>query len=199
MFDALTQRIARQTTRRTALAALIGGALLIEPHVSEATKEAERRKDRRRKLRRRQSRRFGLKPISILVDNTGGDREVMVEHGEKWRTRDKCCRYLSSALIPAGESRFLNSSETDAYVWIDNKYWFSFSNDLLLPPDFSAALNGMSSGGTCCKPLGETVVLEKSMSEGQFVFVPIAGQTFTVRRNRDTNYKAFMVSMPAVQ
>ena len=196
-FDALTQRIARQTSRRTTLAALVGGALLLQaPTASEANKKAKRRRKQRRRVKARS---IKLKPISILVDNTGGDRAARVEHGVHFRTRNRCCNQLATVSVPAGESRMFNTSLTDAYVWIDDKFWFGFSNDFLLPPSFSAAVDGRASGGGCCKQVGQTVVSDKSMSVNQVVFVPMAGQTFTVRRNRDTNYKSFTVFLPAVQ
>lgn len=197
IFDALTQRIARKATRRTALGAWLGGALLLQaPSASEATKKAKRRRKQRRRVKARS---IKLKPISILVDNTGGDRPAVVEHGVHFRTRNRCCNQLATISVPPGESRMFNTSLTDAYVWIDDRFWFGFSNDFLLPPAFSAAVDGRASGGGCCKEVGQTVVSERSMSVGQFVFVPMAGQTFTVRRNRDTNYKSFTVILPAVQ
>ena len=49
-FDTLLRQVTRQTTRRAALATLLGGALLLhDPAASDATKEAERRKDRQKK------------------------------------------------------------------------------------------------------------------------------------------------------
>lgn len=195
-FEDLLRRVAHPRTRRVALAALLGAALhLSVPTMSEATKKAQRRKDRKR----RQARGIKLKPISILVDNSGGDKPVLVEHGVHFRTRNRCCWQYTTASVPQGQTRFFNASETDAYVWIDNKFWFDFSNDFLLEPAVSAALNGMAKDEVCCKPEGQTVVSFRGMSVGELLVIPMAGQNFRVVRNRDTNYKAFTLFMPAVQ
>jgi hypothetical protein len=191
-FDTLLLRVARQTTRRAALATLLGGALLWHaPAVSEANDEAQRRIDLRRKLRRRLAATGLLRPIAIVVDNTGGTSSVTVEHGE-WPNR-QCCRSVPPVTVPGGESRRFAASFGEAYVWIDDAYWLNFQNPALAPPNVSVAFAGMADTARCCKRVGQTVVNRHDLLVGRPMPVTVVDRTFTVTRSRDTNYKNFTV------
>jgi hypothetical protein len=198
-FDALVQRVARQTTRRAVLATLLGGALLLRaPAASEATKEAQRRKDRRRKQRRRKGRgRKGatdlLRPIAMIVDNTGGPRSVTVELGD-WPNR-QCCRAFPAVTVPVGTSQRFAASFAEAYLWIDGEYWINFQNPALAPPNVSAAFRGQASTAPCCKRVGRTEVNRHDLLVGRPKPFTLAFRTFLVTRTRDTNYKNFTVAL----
>jgi hypothetical protein len=202
-FDALLRRVARQTTRRAALAVLLGGILALPGAAVNAATRRDRRKkrrrqDHRRKDRRRQDRRRNtgfslLRPIAIVVDNNGGPSPVTVEHGE-WPYR-RCCRSVPPVTIPVGASQRFAASYPEAYVWIDDLFWLHFQNPALAPPNVSVAFGGMASSAICCKRAGDTVVNRHDLLVGRPMPVTLAGRTFTVTRTRDTNYKNFTVAI----
>lgn len=199
-FDALTQRIAGQTTRRSALAVLLGGLLLFNDlEASDANRRARRRRRRQRRQRRLSGATGpGLKPISLRIDNTAGTNRVIVEHAEVPTT--SCCQRRFPVSIPAGETRLFQASSSTASVWIANKYWLGFKNPLLARPVFGGAVGGQAVGWNlwlCCLPDGTTVVQSRSMDEGQTVPITMAAHTFSITRNRDSNYKEFTVKLPA--
>jgi hypothetical protein len=194
-FDALLERVARQTTRRSALATLLGGALLLNaPDASEATKEAERRK---------QPRTTGLKPIAILVDNTAGAGPVNVLHKDMSIT--ECCRFINSVMVPPGERlRFVSPTPLMSLEFI--RYWFDIFNPIIGLPFISAAVGGMAPGNPflrvpwpnwCCGHPGETVLDSERLDVGEAFTIIMDGKIFTLRRNRDTNYKEYTLTLPA--
>jgi hypothetical protein len=201
IFDALLVRVARQTTRRAALATLVGGILAMPDTAANAATKRDRRKkrrrqDHRRKDRRREDRRRKattslLRPIAIVVDNTGGPSPVTVEHGE-WPYR-QCCRSVAPVTIPVGTGQRFAASYPEAYVWIDDRFWLHFQNPALAPPNVSVAFAGMASSAICCKRSGDTVVNRHDLLVGRPMPVTLAGRTFTVTRTRDTNYKNFTI------
>ncbi len=205
-FDALTRRVARQTTRRAAFAAVLGGGLVLrDPTTSEATKEAERRKDRRRKERRRQSKSSILRGHSMLIDNSAGTSAVTVEAGGSGSV-DNCCTFIGRTEIPAGESRTFDTRNYIGWAWIgdvnnSNRYWFQFMNQPIGRPFFGIALNGRVGPRfklTCCdKPRGATVEGQRYAREGESRAFDINGHVFTVRRNADKpNFKFWTVKLP---
>ena len=67
-FDVLLREAAQQTTRRGALGALVGGALLLgNPGEGEATKRAQRRRQRKKRKQAASE----LLPIQVTVKNPG--------------------------------------------------------------------------------------------------------------------------------
>lgn len=205
-FDALTRRVARQTTRRQTLAALLGGALMLHPAASEATKEAQRRRDRRRKQRRRQARTPFLRGNSMLIDNTAGTKAVTVEAGGSGSV-DNCCTFIGRTEIPAGESRTFDTRNYIGWIWIGdessaNRYWFQFMNQPIGRPFFGIALNGLPPVQrfrlTCCaRPLGQSVEGKRYAREGESRTFNINGHVFTVRRNSDKrDFKFWTVTLP---
>jgi hypothetical protein len=160
--------------------------LLRTPAASDANKEAQRRKDRRRKQRRRL-----LRPIAVIVDNTGRTSSVTVELGEWPNRHPRCCRTAPPVTVPGGTSQRFAASFATAYVWIDGGYWIHFQNPAAAPPNVSAALNGQASRALCCKRVGITVVDGHDLLVGRPKPFMLANRTFTVTRTRDTNYKNF--------
>jgi hypothetical protein len=194
-FDALLERVARQTTRRAALATLLGGALLLHaPAASEATKEAQRSKDHRK--------RGSLKPISVLVHNPGTN-PVTVQHGW-WRTQlpfGTHCMAINTVPIPPGGALLFRSPQSVEYLWINETFWVDFRNPELERPDVSAAVDGsrdfyLNLGG--CPRRGTTVLSQRAMSEGTTVNFTINGKVFSAHRKRDSNYKEFTLTLPPI-
>jgi hypothetical protein len=185
-FDLLLGRVARQTSRRAALGALIGGALLpLLPGVSEATDKAKRRKKRKRRAKARCCK---LRPISIRIHNKGAT-EVSVEYGDMHNS--PCCQYLNTVTIAAGESRVMNTNAPWAYAWIDSSFWFDFQNPLFEFPVARVARGGQYMGGTCCKEQGIQVAkhdLWPNAPRNAFA-VTMYGRQFVVVRQGDSNYK----------
>ncbi|MFT4041425.1 MAG: hypothetical protein QM692_24795 [Thermomicrobiales bacterium] len=201
-FDALLRRIANPSTRRAALAALLGGAVLLrELGDSSASKQAKRRKRHSAKRERRQKRRNlgsnGLvKGISFLIDNTAGTRAIRAEAGEVHSTR--CCDLLAIwPEIPPGESRLFDTSAAQAYAWIDDRYWIEFDNPLIGRPDISFAREGMMGGSSCCKKQGQTLLHREPIDVGETINVTL-NLTFSITRFSDkSDFKFFNLKLPA--
>lgn len=197
-FDELTQRIARQTTRRTALAALLGGALVLHaPDASEANDKAKRRKKRRRKQETRAARHRG---IAYIIDNSAGTRSVVVGPGEI--CEGLCCAAKVPITVTAGGSTRIENYCATAWSFINRKYWFQVTNPLIGKPYLAIAHGGAFYGHntSCCQGniTGTTIEYRRTFSEGQSVAYTIAGAPFTVTRNRDSrNHKVFTVKLPA--
>lgn len=193
-FDALTQRMAGQMTRRAALASLLGGALLLhDPASSEANRRARRRRRRRNRNRRRNQGIIPLKPISLWIDTMARTSPVTVEHGY---ITNAICRTLNTVTIAPGERVRFDAPNHLAYVWIADTFWLSFRNLPLERPDASAAMFGMTGYRIQCKPPGTTYLDQQGMNEGQTIPVDMDGHLFSVRRDTDTNYKVFTVKLP---
>lgn len=201
-FDALTRRVAQHATRRAALAALLGGALLLGGSTaSDATDRARRRKRKKRNQRDNDHDKTGSglfkRGISVVIDNTQGNHPIIVEAGEVIH-QTRCCNGLAAwNTIPVGESRLFDTSSDQAYVWIDNAYWIEFFNPFVGFPWVSAARDGMVDGKpNCCKPGGTTVVKEKDLAEGESMGFALNIQEFFVRRNDDKpDFKFFTLEV----
>src|SRR4051794_30471126 len=128
-FDALLERVARQTTRRAALATLLGGALLLlNSAAGEATKEAERRKEHGKQARNDSK----VKPIWVWLENPGS-RTVFVTHGQ--RRDEACCDVINSnvaiapgARVPVAAPYNDTGDATYAFLEVDLRYWLVFGN-----------------------------------------------------------------------
>jgi hypothetical protein len=195
-FDVLLRQVARQTSRRSAVATMLGGALLLHaPAASEATKEAERRKDHHRK----QSNSAALKPISVQVRNPGTN-PVTLQHGSWQSDLDLLadhCTAINTVPIPPGATLLFRSPDSVEYLWINGTYWFSFRNPFLARPHVTVAVGGSSLRFPVnCPPQGTTVLSARPLSEGHTVNIPINGQVFSVTRRRDSNYKEFTLTLP---
>jgi hypothetical protein len=194
-FDLLLRKAARLTTRRETLAALIGGGLLLTgAAASEATGKAKRRKKRKRRKKARCCR---WKPMSVVVDNTAGTQDVTV-FPAKWSI-GICCYYNDSVTIPAGQTRPFRLGGHELGTIINNKYWFSFDNPEIGRPDVSVGVNGRPWGNYgCCMERGITVMRNTPMNEGQTLPIKVHDTLFHVRRDKDTNYKEFVLILPQV-
>jgi len=190
-FDTLLRQVARQTTRRAALATVLGGALLLHaPAASEATKEAKRRKDHRRRAMKR------LRPISFRVDNTDGTSAITLNVTAV--VHNHSCRFHSQAVVPPGGVVPFDTSQPTAFVTFSvagQKYWFTFDNNTLARPDLSVALNGSTRnvrpGERCPYRHGIQYLNDKPMDFGSTIEITVEGHYFRVRRLPDTNYINF--------
>jgi hypothetical protein len=209
-FESLLRRVARQTTRRAALANQLGGALLLrESASSEATLEAKRRKHHHRH-NDRQARAASTRLMAIQVDNTQGTNPISVLHGTAINsTSRKCCQIVTTVQIPAGESRLFQndgSGQITGFVFINNRYWFQFKNPGIGRPFAQIALDGAFdyrppiSRVTCCFsfPVGQTVERFRTFKEGDTLTYNIQNTAlFTVRRQADLpRHKLFTVTPP---
>lgn len=196
-FDALTQKISRLKSRRSAVAALLGGALLLHnPAQGEATDKAKRRKKRNR----RQSRSASHRGVQILVDNTAGTRSITVGPGGVGE--GMCCAAGFTQTIAAGGSQTFQTHFATGWVFINQKYWFQVTNPLIGKPYLAIALGGIFRGHnvSCCQGsiTGTVVEFLRTFSEGQSRNYDIRGPVFTVTRNRDrAKHKHFTVKLPA--
>src|SRR3954463_2666667 len=203
-FDALLERVARQTTRRAALATLLGGTLLLNrPDAGEATKEAERRKEHHKQARNNSK----VKPTWVWLENPGSST-IFVTHGQK---RDEtCCDVINSNVAIAPGARMPVAAPyngagdaTYAFVEIELRYWLVFGNVILQRPDVTASFGGRPDSASrkpppvCCGNPGTTVLLDKAMDVNQTVPITMDSHVFRVRRDPDmTNYKVFTVTLP---
>ncbi|MFT4040018.1 MAG: hypothetical protein QM692_17700, partial [Thermomicrobiales bacterium] len=95
-FDDLSRALVTSGSRRAALATLVGGALALPGAVGGEAKK--------RGKNQREDNLFGLKPISMWVDNVLGQRPIIVEHGEHYRNgRRICCRVLETIAVGPGQ------------------------------------------------------------------------------------------------
>jgi hypothetical protein len=204
-FDALMRRVSRQTTRRAALATLLGGAVLI--NVPDAS--AEHRQDHRHTELSKQSRNNSkVKPTWVWIENTGA-RTIFVTHGQ--RRDSRCCDIINhnvaidpGARVPLAASYNGEGDATYAFLEVASRFWLVFGNVILQRPDVTASFDGHPDFGSrkpprvCCGNRGTTVLLYKGMDVNQTVPITMDGQVFRVRRDPDmTNYKVFTVTLPA--
>lgn len=200
-FDVLLQKVARQTTRRKALGALIGGALVLNRQgESEANKKAKRRRDRKRRQYRQKASDPFLSPIKVKVINPGPasvnlqfvglDDQIFV-----W----DCVPIGGHTLNAGGEAQYAtNKPVTDGFAWINATYAIEFWNPFLKTPAYSAAVNGISKKNTRrCPKRGTRAINHTPISAGQTVKFRIYDKEFTLTRHADTNYKEFTLTLPA--
>lgn len=200
-FDDLMRRGAGQTSRRAALATLVGGALLLRTNgEGEATKKAKRRKARKR--RARSAGRVKPKPTWVWLENRS-TRPVKVEHGQALSFR--CCDTINSFILAPGDRQPVAATYnhvlepvTFAYIWLDEDYWLEFDNPFAGLPAVKAAVGGrVKLSGTCCQGVGDTVLEAKALNVHEFVNITMNSRIVDVRRNPDmTNYKVFTVTLP---
>lgn len=202
-FDALLERVAGQTTRRTALASLVGGALLLkQPDSSDATEKAERHKDGHHKQRGGQVRSSALlKDISFWVDNRAGTIAISVVYGG-WNFPGFGCVEKGTTVIAPGETRRLFTAKPGGYLMINNRYWFQFDNGPGAPPWVSAAWDGQSLRAPQCGQFrrGSETWSPYAMNVHRSIFVsfPRVPNYFEVTRHGDTSTnKIYTVKVPA--
>lgn len=201
--DTLFQNVARQMTRRGALATVVSGMLLARDAASiDANARARRRRNRTKQKNNRCPSPFRLKPIWIWVQNRG-TKEVTLAHGDG----ANCCyvlnegvRVLPGARVAVSSGYNENCNYTRGFVWINEKFWLSFDNAVGQRPDVTAALNGQPPGDRfCClpPPAGQHLLHDAPMTIGQKRSITMDGHVFEVTRERNTNYIVFTVALPA--
>lgn len=200
-FDRVTRRVGAQATRRAALAALLGGALLLGDNApSDATDRAQRRKRRKRNQRQKNKKQSALfkRGISYILDNSQGTHTITVESGEVGH-QARCCEGRALFHIPPGETRLFDTDADGAYAWISDKLWIEFFNPFVGKPWVQAAEGGMASGTPrCCKPNGEIELPEYDLAEGEDLAFAVGGYAFDVVRHDDKpDFKFFTITLPA--
>lgn len=203
--DLVLRQAAEPTTRRSALAALLGSALVLhEPRAGEAGKKARRRKHRR-KRQRNQSNPLALKPIKLSIVNQGPN-PITVQYGEFYPL--KCCRSLETRTFDPGISEAMATNTFSMFVWINDKIWLDILNLPLAPPLVSVAVGGQSPhhnhddrflgpwGNWCCRTFGDEISRDVRLMEGRYVEFAIEGKYFVLFRDNDTNYKMYRLLLP---
>lgn len=197
-FDAFVQKLSRLKSRRSAVAALLGGTLLLHnPAQSEATDKAKRRK---RRARKRENRSASHRGVLFSVHNAAGTKPVVVGPGGV--CEGLCCVGKVPVTLAAGANQNFETRCATGWLFIKGTYWFQVTNPLIGKPYLSIAEGGRFNGHnvSCCQThlTGSTIEYLLPMSEGQSRTYTIKGANFTVTRNRDSKrFKIFTITLPA--
>ena len=207
-FDVLLREAAQQTTRRGALGALVGGALLLgNPGEGEATKRAQRRRQRKKRKQAASE----LLPIQVTVKNPGPStlnvQFVNLIHAWSLPVRWICINPAQQQNIwPNNSATFytrpvpgspVGRRSTDGFVWINGKYAMEFWNLLFHTPSVSAAVNGVSMNHRRqCPNRGTRALKDTAISEGTTFTFKIYDKEYTVERLPDTDHKVFVLTLP---
>jgi hypothetical protein len=198
-FELPLRRAARRVTRRGALAATLGCLLLARNAAEgEATKKAQRRKARRK----RQKQAFpNLRPIYIWVQNPG-TKPATFSYGDGQAS----CGVVKRDVVVAPNARVAVSSGfnesilgTYGFLWINERFWISFTNRPWQRPTLTAVLDGQpAEGGWVClpPPPGTTIRSAQRMDVGTLTSFRMDDHAFWVSREKDTNYIVFTVILP---
>lgn len=166
-------------SRRAALGALAAYALLRGAPEDVAAKSKKQSKRARASV---------LKPISIRVYNESIDTPFTVSHGDG--VLGNCCRPITNVSVPPGQSRVFRSRSNLAYIHIDEFYFIRLEN----PPFQRPALSVAWAGRFCCLGQPSNVVAdERPLSVGDEHTMWVYDRDMSVRRQRDTNYKEFVI------
>ena len=197
-FDVLLRKAAQQTTRRGALGALAGGALLLGTlGESEATRKGKRRKKRKRRASL-------WRDVSFWVNNRAGTSAATGTYGY-WDVGSGsipggCSLNPAFNLPPGGAERYF-ADYFRGYVWIKGQYFFNFENPFIGSPKVSAAVGGRASfipAKDCPSPVGTNVVVDVPLGVGQETSITMNGKVFRVKRYGDTSSnKIFEIILPA--
>ena len=184
-FDILLRNAAQQTTRRGALATLVGGALLLNSRGEVgATDKAKRRRKRKQKRTQQQKRNFPFNGVMVTVFNYA---HAMNYSAGTSGTVTSCCKYLRDARLEyIGNTTVISNPLESAWFWLDDgKYWFEFTDPVVGEPFVRIAVNGRHRiGGDCCLgiPWGQSVEAKVSFDMGQTREFNIAGQKVSIFR-----------------
>lgn len=197
-FAALLREAGTPTTRRAALAAILGSGLALNlPDASQATEKAKRRKARR-KRQARNATATSLRPIKFRVVNPGPN-SVTIDYGDYYPLR--CCHIMQSLTLGVGESEPLGTTNHTGFLWVAGRYWIDVFNRPILTPWVSVAVDGQPAENpqSCClpPPAGINAVTDRPMSAGDLTSFSLGGHSFWVKREKDTNYLVFSVILPA--
>lgn len=186
------RQAAEPTSRRAALAALLGSALMLrEPAESGATKKAKRRKARRRKQRRNKADSL-LKPISFEVVNLT-DETFSVEYGDSYPL--KRCHVMKSFSLPRGTSGPLNTTINNGFLWLGGKFWIGVWNPPVYLPQVTVAVDGQPYEDPLfrCQQEGWVLLRAIELKEGESRAFSVGGLNFDLFRSGDTNYKVYQL------
>lgn len=203
-FDRLLRRVVQTTTRREALATLLGGVLVLgQLDESEATDKAKRRRKRkRREFRQHKQDADNLKLISLLVQNPGPNAvEVHFVNLADRLINWECTAVRRTSIPPGGQQQFLTRRYeprcSNGLVWLNTTYSIEFWNLVFRTPAVSAAVNGVSMNNRKHCPNRGTRALERTaIDEGMTFKFKIYDKEFTVERRFDTAYKEFTLTLP---
>jgi hypothetical protein len=109
-----------------------------------------------------------LRGNSLLLINPQEARStVHVECGDP--RAGSSCDVLATFDIPRGESRLFDTSVTEAFCWVQNKYWLDFANPFIGLPLISVAVGGSGPDSYPCHktPGTITIMFGESMSKTQ--------------------------------
>jgi hypothetical protein len=196
-FDSLLRKAAQQTTRREAVGALLGGALLLGTlGESEATRKGKRRKKRKRGGPT-------WRDVSFWVNNRAGTSAATGVYGY-WDfslgSAPGGCRPSPAFNLPPGGAERYFADYFRGYVWIKGQYFFSFENPLFGKEKVSAAYGGRSTfmpARNCPAPVGTNVVTDAPLAVGQEIPITLNGKVFRVKRYKDTSSnKIFEIIVP---
>ena len=191
-FDLALRQAAPPTTRRSALAALLGSALILhQPGSNGATKKAKRRKARRRKQRRNKAASL-LKPISFEVINVT-DETFSVEYGDSYPLNR--CHVMKSFTLPRGTSGLLNTTINNGFLWLGGKYWIGVWNPPVYLPQVTVAVDGQPYEDSFfrCQQEGWVLLRAIELKEGESRNFSVGGLNFDLFRDGDTNYKVYQL------
>ncbi len=202
-FDTVLQKAAQQSTRREALGALVGGAVWLSSQgETEATDKAKRRKKRKRRKGAGASGPI-WKDVSFWISNRAGTSSARGTYG-LWfppaSINPGMCSRRSFQLDLGGAQRYFADWDM-GYVWLNDRYFFSFVNPFVGMPHVSAALGGRASNipaKDCPSPVGTDAVQGAPLDVGQEMSITLDGKVFRVKRYGDTSTnKIFDLVLPA--
>lgn len=202
-FDVLLRKAVQQTTRREALGALIGGALLLNvPDTSEATKEGQRRKHDKHHDRQAHRKTVVYRSIGIDIDNAASTKAVIVNHGQAGLS--SCCKYRFDGTVAAGERRSFNANTTTGWIFINNRFWFQFTNPPMTPYAKVAVygkFNGRRGGNLCCNVIPNGLTIEEeatfNLNQTRTWTMGESQSLFTVTRIQNTSHLIrFVITLP---
>jgi hypothetical protein len=162
-------------------------------------KRKHRRRRRQRKARRGSS---GLRSIKVTVGNPNTNPQTSeIELGYS-RPRDpvkgECCQGAAGYSLPPGQSAWWSSESTNAYVWIENRYFIRFDNPGIGVPFLNTAIDGAPTlyDPSCCKPRGQDLERRLGLDEGEATTLNFNGRSIRVQRLADEDdYKSFFVTL----
>jgi hypothetical protein len=142
---------------------------------------------------------YFLKSISVRVHNPGPNAVTFQYSYFREGFVYLYCTTIDRVSIPPGQSLTFRSAKPDLQLWINDRYWFAFTNREGLKPIVAGAVDGTSltSKFRGCPPIG-TTVLHTQLGEHRSVSTAMDGAVFSVTRHRDSKYKEFTLMLPGI-
>ncbi len=204
-FDELSRNLGTLGSRRgviAALAGLLGAGLFGADHAMGDSKQQRRRQRRRNKQDRRSADSNFLRGCKFNVLNPldNPDSYVLaVEFGDVTPAPHLdyglCCQSGKTAQVDGGEQSWFATKDSDAYLWVDNKYFIYAVNPTIGLPMFHLTINGANTVfrlPSCCKPAGTDLESNITLDVGETKVLDFEGRHITVTRNADEDdYKSY--------